>query len=87
MRMSAAHCREQEALHLAKAANEPLESRRKIAETAAKAWASEAALADKRAAQMTPLDALDTAITQEFAREDAAEADAADGLEAEAHPR
>ena len=72
MRMSAEHCRQQQALHLAKAANEPLVSRRSIALTAAKAWGAEAVLADKRAAQSTPLDALDTAITQEFAREEAA---------------
>ena len=72
MRMSAAHCREQQALQLAKAANEPLESRRKIALTAAKAWEVEAALAEKRASDLSPLDALDAAIAQEFAREDAA---------------
>ena len=55
MRMSAAHCREQQALQLAKAANEPLESRRKIALTAAKAWEVEAALAEKRASDLSPL--------------------------------
>ena len=70
MRVSEEVCRAQEALQLAKAASEPLESRRKIALTAAKAWATEAVLAQQRALKPAPLDKLDAAIAREFAEED-----------------
>jgi hypothetical protein len=69
MRASVTTCREQEALYLAKAESEPLESRRKIARDAAKAWGLEAILAEKRALRGTPLNALDTEIAAEFASE------------------
>jgi hypothetical protein len=74
MRASEALCREQEALHIAKAANEPLPMRRDIALTAAKAWGAEAVLAQKRALKPEPFDALDAEITLEFALEADAEA-------------
>ncbi len=70
MRFSPQFCREQEALQLAKAASEPLESRRHIALTAAKAWAAEAKLTEERVANTSPLDKLDAEITEEFALED-----------------
>lgn len=66
MQISAAHCREQEALQRAKSLSEPLESRRKIALNAAKAWAAEAVLAEHRVAKLNPLDKLDAAIALEF---------------------
>ncbi len=69
MRVSADFCREQEALQLAKAAKEPLENRQKIAITAAKAWAKEALLAEKRDTEQSVLDAGDAAIALEFANE------------------
>lgn len=51
--------------------NHPLESRRKIAATAAKAWAKEATSAEIREANVTPkLDELDTAIAAEFKSEE-----------------
>lgn len=75
VRVPAHVCREQQAIQLAKAASEPLESRRKIALTAAKAWGIEADLADSRTNDQTSLNTLDAAITQEFAREAAADAD------------
>ncbi len=56
-------------MHRAKAANEPLENRRNIALTAAKAWHAEAILAEARASKQTPLDQLDAEITLEFALE------------------
>lgn len=46
MRVLASFCRQQEALQRALATSEPLENRRKIALTAAKAWESEALLAE-----------------------------------------
>jgi hypothetical protein len=76
MALMAAFCREQAALHLAKAANEPLENRGKISLAAAKAWSAEAVLAERREAKQRPLDKLDTKITQEFAAEAEAEAEA-----------
>ncbi len=69
MQISANFCKEQEALQRAKAATEPLENRRKIALDAAKAWAAEGVLAEKRELKINPLDKLDTAIAAEFARE------------------
>ncbi|AXB75649.1 hypothetical protein [Novosphingobium sp. P6W] len=69
MQISAAHCREQEALQRAKALSEPLENRRKIALDAAKAWEAEAVWAENRASKSTPLDKLDVAIALEFERE------------------
>ena len=72
MRVSEIFCREQEALQLAKAAGEPLESRRKIALTAASAWAAEAVLAKARGLKQAPLDKLDAEIALEFAMEDEA---------------
>jgi hypothetical protein len=73
MRVSEDFCREQEALHVAKAQSEPLLSRRNIALTAAKAWAAEAVLAKKRALKPEPLDKLDAEISLEFALEAEAE--------------
>lgn len=83
MRVSESFCQEQEALQRAKAAAEPLESRRKIALTAAAAWAVEGALAKTRALKQAPLDKLDADIAREFAEEDedadlAEQADASD---------
>jgi hypothetical protein len=72
MQPTAAHCREQQAVQLALAANEPLEARKKIALTAAAAWSEEAIAADKREARKTALSELDAAIAQEFAAEAAA---------------
>ena len=70
MRVSAALCRKQEGVQLLLAANDPLESRRKIASVAAKAWAAEAVAAEQReAGQLSPLDKIDAKIAQEFARE------------------
>jgi hypothetical protein len=80
MRVSPDFCREQEALQRARAASEPLENRRKIAFAAANAWAVEADLAEKRVIRPEPLDKLDAEIAQEFAREDAACADAPEAL-------
>jgi hypothetical protein len=73
MQPTAAHCREQQAVQLALAANEPLEARKKIALTAAAAWSEEAIAAGKREARKTALSELDTAIAQEFADEDQAQ--------------
>lgn len=56
-------------MHREKAASEPLENRRKIALIAAKAWAAEALMLEKRDAGEAPLDKLDAEITLEFARE------------------
>ncbi len=69
MQVTAAFCKEQEAIQRAKAASEPLENRRKIALDAAKAWAAEAILAKKRETSHQSLDALDAAITAEFKAE------------------
>jgi hypothetical protein len=71
MQLTAAHCRAQQAIQLALATSEPLESRRKIAMVAAAAWAAEAIEAAKRESGKTALDLLDTAIAMEFADEDA----------------
>ncbi len=73
MRLTAAFCREQESLQRIKAADAPLENSRKIALGAAKVWAAEAILAELRDSKQTPLDRLDTDITEEFAREAKAE--------------
>jgi hypothetical protein len=69
MQLSVDKCREQEALQLAKAESEPLESRRKIALSAAKAWAAAAVVAEKRALGPTPRDKADAAIALEFAQD------------------
>lgn len=75
MRVKAATCREQEARQLDLAANDPLESRRKVAAAAAKAWGLEAIQAEKReAGHVSPRDKLDAEISTEFAEEDAANA-------------
>lgn len=71
MRPSGIMCRQQEALQLAKAESETLESRRAIALTAAKAWGLAAKAADARESRQTPLDMLDAEIAQEFRDEDA----------------
>lgn len=76
--LTADFCRVQEALQRAKADSEPLESRRKIALTAAKAWEAEAILRDGRCASNARLDALDAKIRLEFASE-AALLEAAEG--------
>jgi len=75
MRISAMMCREQEALQLTKAANEPLANRRTIALAAAKAWGIEAVLAEKRGSIQTSLDKLDTEIAEELALEGLLSAD------------
>lgn len=67
--ITAAFCREQAAVHRAKAASEPLENRRKIALTAAKAWEAEAVLREGRKAGDAALEKLDAEITRQFARE------------------
>ena len=75
MRVKAATCREQEARQLDLAANDPLESRRKVAAAAAKAWGLEAIQAEKReAGHVSPRDKLDAEITSEFAEETEADA-------------
>lgn len=51
MQISATHCRDQEAAQLLLAASETLESRKKIAERAAKAWGKQAAFAELRDAK------------------------------------
>lgn len=76
MRVKAEICRAQEARQLDLAANDPLESRRKIAAAAAKAWGLEAIQAEKReAGHMDPIDKMDAEITIEFADEEKAEKD------------
>ena len=66
MRVKASVCREQEARQL-----DPLESRRKVAAAAAKAWGLEATQAEKReAGHLSPRDKLDAEITREFADEE-----------------
>lgn len=72
MRVSSDVCRAQQAMHVAKAENEPLENRRAIALAAAKAWGIEAVAAEQREAKLSPRDLLDEKITREFATEDAA---------------
>ena len=70
MRVKASVCREQEARQLHLAINDPLESRRKVAAAAAKAWGIEAVQAEKReAGHVSPRDKLDAEITLEFAEE------------------
>jgi hypothetical protein len=69
MQLSVEKCREQEALQLAKAQTEPLESRRNIAQRAAKAWAAAALASEVRASRLGQLDKADAAIALEFARE------------------
>ncbi|MBP6112876.1 MAG: hypothetical protein KA482_10930 [Sphingobium sp.] len=69
MRVSASFCREQQASQIDKAANEPLENRRKIALAAAMAWGAEVILAEKRALKLERLDKLDAEIALEFANE------------------
>lgn len=76
MRVKAEICRAQEARQLDLAANDPLESRRKIAAAAAKAWGLEAIQAEKReAGHIDPIDKLDAEITTEFADEANSEKD------------
>jgi predicted transcriptional regulator len=71
VRVSADICRKQIAVQEAIAQNHPLETRRKIALAAVKAWTAEAALADKReAGHLSPLDKIDAEIALEFAAED-----------------
>tara|TARA_R110002110_G_scaffold87824_14_gene228651 strand:+ start:993 stop:1235 length:243 start_codon:yes stop_codon:yes gene_type:complete len=80
MRVKASTCREQEAHHLNLAANDPLESRRRVAASAAKAWGLEAIQAEKReAGHVSPRDKLDAEITREFADESDADALLEDG--------
>ena len=70
MRVKARMCREQQAIQLAIAENDPLLSRRDVAAAAAKAWEREALQADKReAGNVDPRDRLDAEITLEFAQE------------------
>lgn len=69
MQISAAFCLEQERLQREKAENEPLENRKQIALNAAKAWAAEAIVAEKRYGKQSPLEKADAAIAKEFAAE------------------
>jgi hypothetical protein len=70
MNLSAAMCRAQQALQLEIAANDPLENRRQIASTAAKAWEIRAEEAEKsESGETNPQSKLDSQITQEFADE------------------
>jgi hypothetical protein len=77
MQLTAAHCREQQAIQLAKAESEVLESRKQIALVAAAAWGAEAVEADKRAAGK--VDGQDAEFAREFAEEAEAEALLKDG--------
>ena len=78
MMISAAVCRAQEAAQLDISINDPLENRRKIAATAAKAWAREAELAEwQEAGGKSGLSKLDADISAEFASETEAEMEAA----------
>lgn len=81
MRLKSTTCRQQEAIQLALAESEPLETRRKVATAAAKAWGLEAVEAEKRESvnEATP-SKLDAAITLEFADE-AAKGDGAEHSE------
>jgi hypothetical protein len=72
VQLTAAHCRAQQAVQLALAEAEPLESRKKIALVAAAAWGKEAIDAENRETGKAALNRLDAAISQEFADEDAA---------------
>jgi hypothetical protein len=72
MQLTAQHCREQQAIQLALADSEALETRKNIALIAAAAWGKEAVDATKREARKTSLTELDAAIAQEFADEDEA---------------
>jgi hypothetical protein len=73
MQLSAAHCRAQQAVQLALAESEPLESRKKIALVAAAAWGAEAVEAENRESGKTVSNSqLDDDIAREFADEDAA---------------
>jgi hypothetical protein len=70
MRVKSKMCREQQAIQLVIAENDPLQSRRDVATAAAKAWGREALQADKReAGNVDPRDRLDAEITLEFAQE------------------
>jgi hypothetical protein len=71
MQLTALHCREQQAIQLALADSEALDTRKKIALVAAAAWGKEAVDAAKREARKTSLTELDATIAQEFADEDA----------------
>ena len=76
MRVKAETCREQQAIQLALATSDPLESRRKVAAAAAKAWGLEAIQAEKReAGHLSSRDKLDAEIALEFAEEADAEKD------------
>ncbi|OAO01238.1 hypothetical protein [Parasphingorhabdus sp.] len=76
MRVKAEICREQQARQLDLAKNDPLESRRKVAAAAAKAWGLEAIQAEKReAGYVSPREKVDADITLEFAEEAEAEKD------------
>jgi hypothetical protein len=71
MRVSADICRAQIAVQQSIAQNHPLETRRKIALAAVKAWTAEAALAEKReAGHLSPLNKIDAEIALEFAEEE-----------------
>lgn len=76
MRVKAEICREQQERQLDLAINDPLESRRKVAAAAAKAWGLEAIQAEKReAGYVSPREKVDAEITLEFAEEAEAEKD------------
>lgn len=65
-------CRAQEAIQRKIAADDPLENRRKIAATAAAAWAAEAERAEHHGSEdSTSVRDLDSRITEEFAKEKA----------------
>ncbi len=77
MRVRSTICRAQEARQLELSVSDPLESRRKIAAAAAKAWGLEAEQAEKReAGTLDPLEKLDAEISREFAGEAESQKDA-----------
>lgn len=70
MRLASTKCREQEAIQLEIAKNDPLENRRKIAADAAKAWGIEAQQAENyEAGQLSHSEKEDDQIRREFAEE------------------
>lgn len=77
MRLASAKCREQQAIQLEIAKNDPLENRRKIAAAAAKAWGVEAEQAENyESGQLNHSEKEDDQIRREFADETDEEAQA-----------
>lgn len=77
MRLASGKCREQQAIQLEIAKNDPLENRRKIAALAAKAWGIEAEQAESyESGQLNHSEKEDDMIRREFADETDEEASA-----------